>query len=71
MIEIFDPRDSKKYKVKDLKVFYHYLPKLGKVKCVEYTVIGKHFEWRYWMLAKDLKKANPELILEEVVNSCQ
>jgi len=68
MIEIIDPRDNKKYTIKDLKIVYYDLPdkkgKMKRVKCIEYTVVGKHSEWKFWMKYKNLKAYNPNIFKE-------
>lgn len=62
MMRIFDSRDSRNYRIKDLRVVYHNIPnkkgKMKAVKCVEYTVIGKNHEWPFWMSYKEFKLSN-------------
>lgn len=66
-MEIIDPRDYKTYNIKELRVVFHDIPnddgEVESVKCVEYNVLGQSHEWDFWMLYKDLMKANEEVAL--------
>jgi hypothetical protein len=67
-MRIFNPILNKEEDIEDLKVIFHDIPdkygKMQSVKCVEFTVIGKHHKWRNWLLYDDFKKANKHIKVE-------
>jgi hypothetical protein len=65
IVEIFDPRISKNRNVKNLKLVKHRMPdengKVQNVTCVEYTVIGNHSEWDFYMFEDMFRGSNPDV----------
>ncbi len=59
---ILNPIINKEQSIKNLKVVFYNLPdkkgEMQNVKCVEFTVIGNHSEWKDWLLYRDFKNSN-------------
>ena len=66
-IEITQPESYKRCRISDYKIIYHSIldanGNIQKVKCIEYTIIGRNRKWTMWAYYDDFVKVNPDIAI--------